>query len=46
MWITYHVLLHAGKESPKIFRWMFGNEFFSKLKDQIQHQEGMSVTKS
>ncbi|KAH7052889.1 hypothetical protein BKA57DRAFT_491088 [Linnemannia elongata] len=40
MWITYNVLLHAGKESPKIFRWMFRNEFFSKLKDQIQHQEG------
>ncbi|KAF9125998.1 hypothetical protein BGW39_006990 [Mortierella sp. 14UC] len=40
MWITYHVLLHAGKESPRIFRWMFNNEFFSKLKDQIQAQEG------
>ncbi|KAG9066923.1 hypothetical protein KI688_012835 [Linnemannia hyalina] len=40
MWITYHVLLHAGKESPRIYRWMFRNEFFSKLKGQIQHQEG------
>ncbi|KAG0370564.1 hypothetical protein BGX24_001986 [Mortierella sp. AD032] len=43
MWITYHVLLHAGKESPKIFHWMFRNEFFSKLKDQIQHQEGTTM---
>ncbi|KAF9156563.1 hypothetical protein BG015_004180 [Linnemannia schmuckeri] len=40
MWITYHVLLHAGNESPIIYRWMFRNEFFSKLKDQIQHREG------
>ncbi|KAK3839926.1 MAG: hypothetical protein J3R72DRAFT_447006 [Linnemannia gamsii] len=43
MWITYHVLLHAGKESPKIFHWMFRNEFFSKLKGQIQHQEGTTM---
>ncbi|KAG0269892.1 hypothetical protein BGZ95_001867 [Linnemannia exigua] len=43
MWITYHVLLHAGKESPKIFHWMFKNEFFSKLKDQIQHKEGTTM---
>ncbi|KAG0294311.1 hypothetical protein BGZ97_005113 [Linnemannia gamsii] len=43
MWITYHVLLHAGKESPRIYRWMFRNEFFSKLKDQIQHQEGTRI---
>ncbi|KAG0219588.1 hypothetical protein BGX33_002135 [Mortierella sp. NVP41] len=42
MWIMYNVLLHAGKEAPKIYRWMFRNEFFSKLKDQIQHQEALA----
>ncbi|KAG0282877.1 hypothetical protein BGZ96_012747 [Linnemannia gamsii] len=43
MWITYRVLWHAGRESPRIYRWMFGNKFFSKLKHQIQHREGTGL---
>ncbi|KAF9909437.1 hypothetical protein EC991_008576 [Linnemannia zychae] len=43
MWIIYHVLLYAGKESPRIFRWMFRSEFFRKLKGQIQRQEGTTM---
>ncbi|KAG0254187.1 hypothetical protein BG011_005901 [Mortierella polycephala] len=40
MWITYHVLLYAGKEIPKVLYWMFKSEFFAKLKYQIFKQEG------
>ncbi|KAF9927547.1 hypothetical protein FBU30_003093 [Linnemannia zychae] len=40
MWITYHVLLYASKELPKIYRWMSKVEFLRKLKDQIQCQKG------
>ncbi|GJJ75326.1 hypothetical protein EMPS_07684 [Entomortierella parvispora] len=35
MWITYHILLYAGKEFPKIYHWMLRSEYFAKLKYQI-----------
>ncbi|KAG0367001.1 hypothetical protein BC939DRAFT_444622 [Gamsiella multidivaricata] len=40
MWITYQVLIYAGKEFPKVFHWMLKSEFFAKLKYQILKQEG------
>ncbi|KAG0251837.1 hypothetical protein DFQ27_008497 [Actinomortierella ambigua] len=40
MWITYQLLLHAGKESTKAFHWMLRSEFFAKLKYQIIDMEG------
>ncbi|KAF9421325.1 hypothetical protein BGZ94_008863 [Podila epigama] len=41
MWVTYHVLLHAGKEFPKVYYWMLRSEFFAKLKYQIMQQEAL-----
>ncbi|KAG0052407.1 hypothetical protein BGZ83_002658 [Gryganskiella cystojenkinii] len=35
MWITYHILLYAGKEFPKVYHWMLRSEYFAKLKYQI-----------
>ncbi|KAI1315351.1 hypothetical protein EDD11_000959 [Mortierella claussenii] len=43
MWITYHVLLYAGKEFPKVYHWMLKSEFFAKLKYQILQQEGKKI---
>ncbi|KAF9187251.1 hypothetical protein BGZ51_001448 [Haplosporangium sp. Z 767] len=43
MWITYHVLLYAGKEIPKVLPWMLKSEFFAKLKYQILKQEGTRI---
>ncbi|KAG0231091.1 hypothetical protein BGW42_000508 [Actinomortierella wolfii] len=40
MWITYQLLLHAGKELTKVFHWMLRSEFFAKLKYQIIDMEG------
>ncbi|KAF9977580.1 hypothetical protein BGZ73_005563 [Actinomortierella ambigua] len=40
MWITYQLLLHAGKESTKAFHWILRSEFFAKLKYQIIDMEG------
>ncbi|KAF8923229.1 hypothetical protein BGZ52_010095, partial [Haplosporangium bisporale] len=39
MWVTYHILLYAGKEFPKVYSWMLRSEFFAKLKYQILQQE-------
>ncbi|KAG0255370.1 hypothetical protein BG011_005180, partial [Mortierella polycephala] len=43
MWITYHLLLLAGQEFPKIFQWMLKSEFFAKLKYQTLQMEGMRL---
>ncbi|KAF9941042.1 hypothetical protein BGZ67_006098 [Mortierella alpina] len=43
MWITYHVLLYAGKEFPKVYHWMLKSEYFAKLKYQILQQEGSKL---
>ncbi|KAF9377208.1 hypothetical protein CPC16_011929 [Podila verticillata] len=43
MWVTYHILLYAGKEFPKVYSWMLRSEFFAKLKYQILQQEGSSL---
>ncbi|KAI8348572.1 hypothetical protein B0O80DRAFT_180673 [Mortierella sp. GBAus27b] len=40
MWITYHILYYAGKEYPKVYKWMLKSEFFAKLKYQIMQKEG------
>ncbi|KAG0021045.1 hypothetical protein BGZ82_011439 [Podila clonocystis] len=41
MWVTYHILLYAGKEFPKVYNWMLRSEFFAKLKYQILQQEAL-----
>ncbi|KAF9284786.1 hypothetical protein BGZ68_004435 [Mortierella alpina] len=43
MWISYHVLLYAGKEFPKVYHWMLKSEYFAKLKYQILQQEGSKL---
>lgn len=43
MWITYHILLYAGKEFPKVYHWMLRSEYFAKLKYQIFRFEGKSI---
>ncbi|KAF9175023.1 hypothetical protein BGX21_004200 [Mortierella sp. AD011] len=35
MWITYHVLLYAGMEFPKVYHWMLTSEYLAKLKYQV-----------
>ncbi|KAG0307626.1 hypothetical protein BGZ98_010223 [Dissophora globulifera] len=43
MWVTYHILLLAGKEFPQAYCWMLKSEFFAKLKYQILKQEGKRI---
>lgn len=40
MWITYQILLHAGKENQKVNHWILKSEFFAKLKYQILELDG------
>ena len=40
MWVTYHILYHAGIEDQKIYHWMLRSEYFAKLKYQILQMEG------
>ncbi|KAF8946466.1 hypothetical protein BGZ47_000469 [Haplosporangium gracile] len=40
MWITYQILLHAGKENQKVNHWILKSEFFAKLKYQILEMDG------
>ncbi|KAG0343356.1 hypothetical protein BG004_005367 [Podila humilis] len=42
-WVTYNILLLAGKEFPKVYNWMLRSEFFAKLKYQILQTEGSSL---
>ncbi|KAF9109198.1 hypothetical protein BGX27_007876 [Mortierella sp. AM989] len=39
MWVTYHLLLYAGMEFPKVYHWMLTSEYFAKLKYQILQME-------
>jgi hypothetical protein len=40
MWITYQILLHAGKDNQKVNHWILKSEFFAKLKYQILEMDG------
>ncbi|KAF8925674.1 hypothetical protein BGZ58_000601, partial [Dissophora ornata] len=42
MWITYNILLYAGKEYPKVYHWMLKSEFVAKLKYQILRWEALA----
>ncbi|KAI8605026.1 hypothetical protein EDD21DRAFT_364725 [Dissophora ornata] len=43
MWITYNILLYAGKEYPKVYHWMLKSEFVAKLKYQILRWEETKI---
>ncbi|KAF9927881.1 hypothetical protein FBU30_002803 [Linnemannia zychae] len=40
MWITYQIMLLAGKENQKVLHWILKSEFFAKLKYQILELDG------
>ncbi|KAF9097715.1 hypothetical protein BGX23_008140 [Mortierella sp. AD031] len=40
MWITYQILLQAGKENQKVFHWVMKSEYLAKLKYQILEMDG------
>ncbi|KAK5799325.1 hypothetical protein F5H01DRAFT_357186 [Linnemannia elongata] len=40
MWITYQILLHAGKENQQVNHWILKSEFLAKLKYQILEMDG------
>ena len=43
MWITYQILIYAGKENQQVYHWILKSEYLAKLKYQILEMDGSKL---